>query len=72
MKRRVGSTFEFRGKKLKVENRDYNYNGHICEGCFFKGKVNPSCCSDYVYNILGDCAWVNKNGKKTQIIFKEV
>ena len=63
MERKIGETFEFEGKKLRVEE---SKNG-CCDGCFFDGQT-PSFCNKLT--LAGHCEFEYRTDKK-EVIFVE-
>lgn len=59
MERKIGETFEFEGKTLRVTE----IKEHTCEGCFFKGK----CVRAIVNKEAGEC--FDRVDKKNVIFF---
>ena len=63
MERKIGETFDYKGKRLEV------VEGIGCAGCYFP-YVGSLCSYPDVKNIIGLCSEARKDGKN--VIFKEV
>ena len=62
MERKIGETFEYEGKALRVE--EYKDNVNECFGCFFDGKCFSS-------KVVGHCEAERRTDKRN-VIFVEV
>ena len=60
MERKIGETFEYKGKTFKVTEA----KGDVCIGCFFNGRC-------YSSDVAGDCESEYRSDKK-DVIFVEI
>ena len=60
MERKIGETFEYKGKTFKVAEA----KGNVCIGCFFNGRC-------YSSDVAGDCESECRSDKK-DVIFVEI